>query len=297
MGGGSWTNSSYSDYISTSRGTTVDNFSKSKYTVQEVYKSRRLDPMLDPKNVIRQCHDSEEHPESLPVILALDVTGSMGSASMRVAQKLNEIMTSIYDNKSVKDVEFCVMGIGDLVYDDSPIQISQFESDVRIAEQLDKLYFEGGGGGNTYESYTAAWYMGTYRSDLHCWKRGKKGIIITLGDECPNPYLPARELKCCLGDIKTQGDIETKALLEEAREKFDIYHIAVDDYDSSYRYHNNSHNLDEKWKELLGEENFFVSNLDNLAATITNIIINREEENVVSGAAPFTLNENNEIVW
>lgn len=34
--------------------------------------------------------------------------------------------------------------------------MSQFESDVRIAEVLDKIYMEHGGRGNAYESYTAA---------------------------------------------------------------------------------------------------------------------------------------------
>ena len=68
-------------------------------------------------------------------------------------------MTKLYED--ITDVEFMIMGIGDLAYDNSPIQISQFESDIRIAEQLDKLWFENGGGGNDYESYTAAWYMGS----------------------------------------------------------------------------------------------------------------------------------------
>ena len=65
------------------------------------------------------------------------------------------------------------MGIGDLAYDYAPIQASQFESDIRIAEQLDKIYFEGGGGGNNFESYTAAWYFGVHNCKLDCWNRGE----------------------------------------------------------------------------------------------------------------------------
>ena len=46
-------------------------------------------------------------------------------------------MTELY--KSVKDVEFCIMAIGDLSYDNAPIQMGQFESDIRITEQLEKV--------------------------------------------------------------------------------------------------------------------------------------------------------------
>lgn len=54
--------------------------------------------ILDPKNVIRECCDTEEHPNTIPVILALDVTGSMGQAAVEVAKKLNVIMTKLnYD--------------------------------------------------------------------------------------------------------------------------------------------------------------------------------------------------------
>lgn len=109
------------------------------------FKSCGLNAALDPKNVIRECRDSDEHPNTIPVILALDVTGSMGDAAVAVAKKLNVIMTRLFEN--IKDVEFMIMGIGDLAYDSTPIQASQFESDIRIAEQLDKLYFEYGGGG------------------------------------------------------------------------------------------------------------------------------------------------------
>ena len=76
----------------------------------------------------------------------------------------------------VKDVEISIMAIGDLAYDSAPIQMSQFESDVRIAEHLDKVYFGGGGGGNCYESYSLAWYCGLNHAQLDCWERGKKAL-------------------------------------------------------------------------------------------------------------------------
>ena len=269
MGGGSWTTKAFASYTSNTRGLSVDDFSTGTFTAQEVYHSRRLANELDPKNVMRECCDSEEHPNTLPVILALDVTGSMGDASVRVAQKLNEIMTALYADETIKDIEFCVMGIGDLAYDDAPIQISQFESDVRIAEQLDKIYFEAGGGGNTYESYTAAWYMGVNHCKLDCWNRGKKGIIITMGDELPNPHLPKYGLASATGD-KLQADVETPELYQEALKKFNIYHISIDDRSSSYEWHKR-YDIDGKWIELLGT-NYRISNLDGLPSAIIKII-------------------------
>ena len=231
MGGGSWTATAYTSYA-TKSGRTVD--VKGFSSTQNMFSSNYLDKALNPKNVIRECCDSEEHTATIPVILALDVTGSMGSACKRVAQSLNVIMTDLY--KKYKDIEFMIMGIGDLAYDDAPIQASQFESDIRIAEQTDKIYFEGGGGGNRYESYTAAWYFGLNNCKLDCWNRGKKGIIITLGDEPLNPYLPKDSLRNSLG-CKIQSDIDTNDLYNEVIEKYNVYHIAVDDAETSYSYY------------------------------------------------------------
>ena len=297
MGYGSWSSSSYDNYTKTTYGVSAMNFADADYTAQEMYKSRSLAKVLDPKNIMRECCDSEEHPESFPVILALDVTGSMGGASVKVAQRLNEIMTDLYADPDVKDVQFCVMGIGDLAYDWAPIQMSQFESDIRIAEQLDKVYFEAGGGGNNFESYSAAWYMGVNHCKLDCWNRGKKGVIITMGDELPNPYLFGEGLTRSTGD-KLQGDIETKELLAEALTKFDIYHIAVDDRESSYRWYVDR-GIDDKWKALLGDDHYNVSNLDNLSATITGIIKNCAKNGSVMTTSNTSIqqDENNEVIW
>lgn len=259
------------------------------YRAQEMFKQRRIAPELDPKNVIRECCDSEEHPNTKPVILALDVTGSMGGASVKVAKELNVIMTELYGK--VKDVEFLIMGIGDLAYDSAPIQASQFESDIRIAEQLDKIYFEGGGGGNSYESYTAAWYFGLNHCKLDCWNRGNKGIIITLGDEPLNPYLLAASLSGVTGD-KLQGDVETDALYKEVIQKYDVYHLAVEDRETSYwRY---ADRIKSSFGKYLDENHLKVVNMNNLANTIVGIVANSEEK-ILAGTV--NTDENGEISW
>lgn len=269
MGGGSWTTQSFTTYSTVTKGAKLNSRGvlDTSMSNQEMFKARRVDKALNPYNVMRECRDSEEHPETTPVILALDVTGSMGDAAVEVAKKLNVIMTKLYDK--VKDVEFMIMGIGDLYCDEGPIQISQFESDIRIAEQLDKLWFEFGGGGNLSESYTAAWYMGSRHCDLDCWKRGKKGIIITMGDERLNPCLEEQPLMLQTGD-DLEADVETKNLYAEASEKFDIYHIQVD--------HRRSWDIDGIIKsfEILGD-NFKRANMDNIADVIVDIIMNRNE--------------------
>lgn len=270
MGSGSWTMDSFRSYSSTKK-MSVDNDGSisGDYHAQDMFKQRMIAPELDPKNKMRECCDSSEHPNTIPVILGLDVTGSMGGAAVEVAKKLNVVMTNLYEK--VADVEFMIMGIGDLAYDHAPIQASQFESDIRIAEQLDKIYFECGGGGNSYESYTVAWYFGIRHTKLDCWNRGKKGIIITMGDESLNPYLPQKPLSMATGD-NLQGDIETKDLYEETRRKFDIYHLAVNDSQTSYRYHESG--IRESFGKYFDENHLRIVSIDNIANVIVDIISN-----------------------
>ena len=285
MGGGAWTTMAYNASMST-RGFDTSNTwalvdSVMAMDTSQVYTARGLHPTLNPKNVVRECCDTEEHPETIPVILALDVTGSMGETCQMCAAQLNEIMTSLY--KNVKDVEFLVMGIGDLACDSAPIQASQFESDVRILDQMMNIYFEAGGGGNGYESYTAAWYFGLNQTKLECWNRGKKGIIITMGDEPLNPYLPGYGLSSVLGAPKE--DVDTKTLYKQVCEKFDVYHLAIDG-PSSYHFYKNQ--IADTWGKLLGE-NFTVCKPEELPQIITAI--------VNQCTYTTTVNAEGEITW
>lgn len=290
MGAGVWTTSSFASY-STSLGRSYD--AVTNYVTGQKYEARRLDESLNPRNfTVRECVNTDEHPNTVPVILALDVTGSMGSACAETAAAIGKIVSNLFER--FKDVEFCIMGIGDLAYDIAPIQMSQFESDIRIAEALDKVYMEHGGGGNAYESYTAAWYMGLYRTKLDCYdKQGRKGVIITMGDEPLNPYLPMEGLKEALNE-NFQANIETEALYEEARKKFDIFHIAIDDNNCMYRYHERG--IKDTWEKLLGDR-FKVSTINGLSGAIEDCVAESIDGNPQADSEKQMLNENGEITW
>lgn len=281
MGGGTWTTAAYTNYVTNTRGITTDSINLN--SVNQFYTSRSIDPALNPHGVkFRECCDSDEHPNTIPVILALDVTGSMGSACAAVARQLDKIITGLYSD--VKDVEFMVMGIGDFAYDEAPLQASQFESDVRICDQLGKIWFERGGGGNSFESYTAAWYFGLNHTKLDCWNRGKKGIIITLGDEPLNPYLPGREFNRVFG---YEGqDIDTVDLYKQVIEKFDVYHIIITDRESSaWRYLDRDK---ESWGKFLDGQHLFARNSNELPEVIHDIVTSHVDGNDGINVAVYT---------
>ena len=265
MGSGIFSSSVYANY-SLNTGGSYD-YKTGRVKGKEL-KATHLSEGLDPRNFkVRECANSDEHPNTIPVILALDVTGSMGDACTETLSALGVIVTNLYEK--FKDIEFCIMGIGDLECDDAPVQMSQFESDVRIATALDQIYREQGGGGNGYESYTAAWYMGLKRTKLDAFdKQGRKGIIITMGDEPLNPILYKDQINHFV-NAHEEADITTEALFRDASEKFNIYHIAVDSPDSMFRYYEKR--INKTFKPLL-DNNYKVSTIDNLAKTIEQCI-------------------------
>ena len=284
MGSGAWSSCAYRNTVSSmgfkSSTAIMDG------NIGQSFSATELNPLLNPYGVIRECLDTEEHPETIPVMLCMDCTGSMGQSLKNCFAQLDATITQLL--KKFKDIEICIAGIGDFAYDKAPFQLSQYESDNRILDHLLAIWQERGGGANKWESYTAAWYAGLYHTKLDCWKRGKKGIIVSLGDEGVNPYLPKIAVNRVFGD-NIQADIDTEELLKLANEKFDIYHIAVTDKESSYDYHKNT--IEETWRPLLGQRLLKGNSVD-LPALIEQIVTD-------SCAATTTtiLNENGEISW
>ena len=162
MGSGSFNAKAYRSYAATTSGKTTD----------EIYTSRNLHKNLDPRGVkIRESRDSADNPNSTPIIAALDVTGSMGMiADVLAREGLGTLFTNILDRKSVTNPHLMFMGVGDANCDSAPLQVSQFEADNRIVEQLTQLWIEHGGGGNSDTNHETQ-YQGKLRfAPLDCSK-------------------------------------------------------------------------------------------------------------------------------
>lgn len=195
-------------------------------SADQIFKKRSMDERFDPRYIERrEALDSPEHPESTPIMIGLDVTGSMGYLSEEIAKNsLHETMMKLYSTKPVKDPQLLFAAIGDVV-DQAPLQVTQFESDIRIAQQLLDLWLEGAGA-DAPEDFELLWYFAAKHTYIDSYsKRGKKGFLFTIGDADCHPMLSAGNVKDIFGD---EGrDYSSRELLEMAREKYEVYHISL----------------------------------------------------------------------
>ncbi len=223
MGSGGYSSRAWDDFRTTRK------YDDPATKTEDVYKSRSMDPGLDPLGFgVRESVDGDDNPESTPIIIALDVTGSMGPILDKIAREgLKTVCEEVYNRKPVTDPHICVLGIGDVESDSSPFQATQFEADVRIFEQLEKLYLEGGGGGNHYESYILAWYFAKMRTKTDSFsKRGKKGFLFTIGDEEITPRLTKAAIERFFGD-KQARDYSAQDLFSLVYPEWNVYHIVI----------------------------------------------------------------------
>jgi hypothetical protein len=247
MGGGSYTDKDWSKF-STSRG-----YHDPKTTVDDIYKKTGLDADLDPKNfTVRESVDGDDNPESTPIIIGLDVTGSMSPVLESMARKgLKTICEEIYKRNPVTNPHICTLGIGDMACDRAPFQATQFEADIRIFEQLEKLFLEGGGGGNDHESYTLAWYFARYRTKTDSFsKRGRKGFIFTIGDEEITPVLKADLLRHFMGGEDNKG-ISCQEMFDITFPEWNIFHIIIKEGWHASSYYNE---VKSSWEKVIGTQ-------------------------------------------
>lgn len=264
MGSGRWSDDDWKSYASVN--------SYSSKSVTEIYTAKGMDAALNPFGVkIRESRDSKDNPNSNALILGLDVTGSMSSVLDYMAKEgLPKLANQIYDRKPVSDPHIMCLGIGDAEAGDSaPLQATQFEADIRIAEQLAKLWLEGHGGGNFYESYALAWYFAARHTAIDCFeKRSKKGYLFTIGDEDPTPYLRATDIERVLG-YKPQADIKMADLLTEVSRRWEVFHVIVEE-GSHARSHRDQ--VFSKWNDALGQRALHLTEHTKLAEVIISAI-------------------------
>jgi hypothetical protein len=232
-----------------------------------IFKNRNLSPDLDPKGLaFREARDSDGHPNSFPIIVGLDTTGSMGSIPENlVRNKLGKLM-EILINNGVEDASICFLGIGDHYANDAPLQVGQFESGTSELDKcLTSIWLEGGGGGQVMESYHLAWLFGARHTSTDSFeKRNIKGFIFTIGDEYVHDKLESKFLERYMG-YKEATEVKMEDLLEEAKKTYNVFHIHCNDgsYQSS---------VSNLWKKLLGENLIIVEDSDTIPEVIASTV-------------------------
>jgi hypothetical protein len=182
---------------------------------------------------------------------------------------LGVLFESILDRKPVTNPHLMFMAFGDATCDTAPLQVSQFEADNRIVEQLTEIFLEGNGGGNGHESYEFPWYFAA-KHTIHdsLIKRGKRGYLFTVGDEPIGPGLKRSQLAQFLDD-GAERDYSSAELLEEAQRMYDVYHIVIKE--GQYARTNLSGVL-KTWAPLLGQHVIQLGDHTRLAETIVTTI-------------------------
>lgn len=263
MGASRWDHDSWTTYSSTAKTTSrADLFKKA---------SHGMVADLNPNGVkIRESRDSTVNPNSNAIIVGVDVTGSMGMIAEAIAKEgLGVLFQEILNRKPVSDPHLMFMAIGDANCDRAPLQVSQFEADNKIIEQLTSIYIEGGGGGNDFESYNLPWYFAARHTSIDCFeKRAKKGYLFTVGDEFFPKDLTISQIKEVIGDDLPQA-ISNDELLTMVSRMYNVFHVIVEEGSCARR---NLSGVTDSWKQKLGQRVISLSDYRRLSEVIVSAI-------------------------
>ena len=258
MGSGHWSTDVYSAAANyrTASGASAFAYSDSG--------ARKAHPALDPKGVgRRESRDSAEHPQSTPIAVLFDVTGSMGGVPRTLQTKLPQLLGLLTRKGYATDPHLLFGAVGDATCDRVPLQIGQFESDNRMDDDLARIVLEGGGGGQKRESYELAMYFMARHTALDSLaKRGRRGYLFLIGDEMPYPRVSPKEVREFIGD-DLREPIGTEALIAELRRGFDVYYLMP----TAAGWGGDAEIL-TRWRDLLGQNVLELDDLDAVCETI-----------------------------
>jgi hypothetical protein len=158
---------------------------------------------------------------SAPLIIVVDETGSMGDWPATIFSKLpyleNEGKEYLGD-----DFEICFMAIGDAYCSEKyPLQVRPFAKGLELKKCLKELVIEGGGGGQTTESYDLAALFADRKITV---PNAVKPIIIFIGDEQCYDTVDKDQAKKLLG-INLEKTLPIEQLFDSLKDKFSVYLI------------------------------------------------------------------------
>ena len=284
MGGGTWSSSTYGSLRASRLASATPDFAhneKAKFT-HEVHESLKPQRIIHKAAKVLESCDSSEHPLSLPVIITFDVTGSNYNNAVVAQQKLPLLMDRLM--KDVPNPQVAVWSNDDYnSVGKACIQISDFESDIRIDEAIRNTWLTSRGGGNMGESYDLLLFAAARLTRLDSLdKRGKKGYMFLYADEPVFQQVHANEVNDVFG-IHLQADIPIAEIVKEVQAKYHLYFLwPVDGYT----------NARKQYEALVGKENVInVQDPDMLIETIASELVKAEATDVQNAEAAHEAGE------
>lgn len=286
MGKGNFSVASYTQAANTRAATGQADFAYTDSMRHKPRNQRKAAPGLDVFDVkVRESRDSDEHPNSTPIVVLFDVTGSMQRVPVTLQKKLGDLFGILERGDYVQDPQIMVGAIGDDVYDTVPLQVGQFESDNRVDEQLREIYLEGGGGGDKREGYALAAHFINTRVETDAWdKRNKKGYVFLIGDELNKDELYSASISRWLGGDNTGENLNVGKVYEDLKEKWEVFYILP----NLTGYYNDPE-IGRHWNTLLGERFIKLEDPDTIAEFIATSISTHEKALALAAPAKTTV--------
>lgn len=185
-----------------------------------------------------------------PLVIACDVTGSMGEWPATIFSKLPYLDLEGQEYLG-EDMEISFAAVGDAFSDNYPLQVRPFGRGKDLEQRLKELVIEGNGGGQYCESYDIAAYYYSHNVDM---PNAIKPIFIFIGDEGLYDFLDKEHVETlCFG--KTDR-MSVEQVIRELQNKFSVYLVRKPYGSVSSK--NDTSSLDYKiqsqWEKLLGED-------------------------------------------
>jgi hypothetical protein len=179
---------------------------------------------------------------SNPIVIAVDVTGSMASWPFEIFDRLPLLYNTLSQYR--EDVEICFAAIGDAACDRWPLQVTTFASGFDLEQLLGSLYGEGGGG-DAPESYGlfAHWV------DTHVdAPNATDPFLIVFGDITMHTTVPGAQIQGLLGD--PAQDVDALEAWRRVCSRWNVWFLRRPGGKDGDQ-------VDRQWGEAIGEQKIF----------------------------------------
>ena len=179
-----------------------------------------------------------------PLIIAIDVTGSMATWPFEIFDRLPLLYNTLSQYR--EDLEICFAAIGDAKVDRWPLQVTTFANGFDLEQLLGSLHGEGGGG-DAAESYGLfAHWVNTH---VEIKNTSDVPFLIVFGDAPMHNKVSAGAISHYLGD-KVTRDVDAIKAWQKVTKTWNTWFLRRPtgkrgDY------------IDQQWGEAVGEQKIF----------------------------------------